>query len=78
MKRTQPLTKSKWTTIIAVSGLCFLSVLTGQWQPCPSEEDEPSVTTEIMKKDVEHCSEADSGYERPNTGPHVFMIGLPF
>ncbi|MGQ1889352.1 hypothetical protein ACT29H_02820 [Thermophagus sp. OGC60D27] len=79
MKKSQPITKERWAMIVAVSGICFLSVLTGkQQQPISGGKDNPSGITEKTEKDVEHGSENDSDQEESNQEATAFMIGLPF
>ncbi|MDN5291312.1 MAG: hypothetical protein PWQ06_1551 [Anaerophaga sp.] len=78
MKKNRNITRKTWS-IVAFSTLFILALLlTGRQQPVPRVTDETSVAAERLKKDVEHCTEADSGEERSNHAASSFMIGLPF
>ncbi|WP_010418203.1 hypothetical protein [Anaerophaga thermohalophila] len=78
MKKNRNITK-RTGSIVAFSILFILAVLlTGRQQPVPQVADKTSVAAERPKKDVEYCTEADSGEERSNHAASYFMIGLPF
>lgn len=79
MKKTQPITRRKWTIIVVAFGICILSVLNNRDPEESCTENDHWDINEKINHTTPKCSEVDSGQEKTHyEATATFIIGLPF
>lgn len=69
----------KFFPVLVFIGIIFFVLQTGnQQRPLSRDTRIPMPPEECFERDVEQCSEPDSGTEKSTIGASAVMIGLPF